>query len=88
MKTNLILFAATCVLTVFASAANAKPKVRVRTVYRRTESVDFDATDVNGVARSPDGAYVNQRRAVKFLPLYHVNLNFDHAIKNSVGYLK
>lgn len=85
MKAFLILFVSFG-LTFAAKVAYAKKDVR--TVYRKTQQVDFDATDVNGVARSPDGAYVAQKRAVKFLPLYHVKLNFDHAIKQSVEFVR
>lgn len=41
-------------------------------VYKKTQEVSFDATDVDGLVRSPDGAYLNQKKGVKFLPLYKV----------------
>ncbi len=62
--------------------------VEKRTVYRRTQSVDFDSTDVDGIARAPDGSYVQQKKGIKFLPLYDVNQNFDLAIKRSIRYVK
>ncbi len=78
---------ATLAVELFASVSSAGT-VAKRTVYRRTQSVDFDATDVDGIARSPDGAYVQQKKGIKFLPLYNVNQNFDQAIKRSIRYVK
>ena len=59
---------------------------RVR--YKKTQNVSFDGTDIDGVVRSPDGAYLVQKKGVKFLPLYKVKKQFDQRIKNSVDYLR
>ena len=56
--------------------------------YRKTQDVNFDAVDVDGQVRNPDGAYVVQKRVVDFLPLYKVRRNFDENIKESVEYVK
>lgn len=56
--------------------------------YRKTQDVKFDGTDVDGHARSPDGAYVAQKRGIDFVPLYKVRKNFDENIKTSVEYVK
>ena len=56
--------------------------------YRKTQEVNFDAVDVDGQVRNPDGAYVVQKRVVDFLPLYKVRRNFDENIKESVDYVK
>ncbi|MCB0385415.1 MAG: hypothetical protein KDD43_08485 [Bdellovibrionales bacterium] len=68
------------------SIAQAEPKKKP--VYRKTQEVSFDATDIDGVVRSPDGAYLLQKRGVKFMPLYKVQKHFDDEIKNSVDYLR
>lgn len=59
-----------------------------RKVFKKTQEVSFDSTDVDGLVRSPDGAYLNQKKGVKFLPLYKVEKSFDKEIKNSVDYLR
>ena len=59
-----------------------------KVVYRKTQEVSFDETNIDGVARTPDGAYLSQRRGVKFLPLYRVKKNFTKEIKDSVEYLR
>jgi len=56
--------------------------------YRKTQDVDFDAMDVDGQARSPDGAYLVQKRAIDFMPLYKVRKNFDDNIKESAEFVK
>jgi hypothetical protein len=57
-------------------------------VFKKTQEVSFDSQDVDGLARSPDGAYVNPKKGVKFMPLYKVDKMFDRDIKNSVEYLR
>ena len=56
--------------------------------YRKTQDVNFDAVDVDGQVRNPDGAYVVQKRVIDFMPLYKVRRNFDESIKESVEYVK
>lgn len=56
--------------------------------FRKTQDVNFDAVDVDGAVRSPDGAYLVQKRGIDFNPLYKVRKNFDDNIKESVEYVK
>ncbi|MBT4762264.1 MAG: hypothetical protein HOO06_11240 [Bdellovibrionaceae bacterium] len=56
--------------------------------YRKTQDVSFDGSEVDGMSRSPDGAYLLQKRGLKFMPLYKVRKKFDKEIKNSVRYLE
>jgi hypothetical protein len=56
--------------------------------YRKTQDVNFDAVDVDGAVRSPDGAYLVQKRGIDFNPLYKVRKNFDENIKESVEYVR
>lgn len=64
--------------------ADGKKKVS----YRKTQEVNFDGTDIDGQVRSPDGAYMLQKRGVQFLPLYKVNNQFEKNILDSVEYLR
>jgi hypothetical protein len=50
--------------------------------------VNFDGSDVDGVVRSPDGAYLLQKRGVKFNSLYKVDNQMEKGIIDSVHYLK
>ena len=56
--------------------------------YRKVQEVNFDGTAIDGEARAPDGAYLHQRRGIKFMPLYKVNKQFDKDIKESVEHLE
>jgi hypothetical protein len=72
------------VLVVSATSTVFAKKVQ----YRKTQDVNFDGSDVDGQARSPDGAYVAQKRGIDFVPLYKVRKNFDDNIKESAEYVK
>lgn len=79
---RLILFVLTMAFAFPVEAADKK------VTYRKTQEVSFDGSDVDGVVRSPDGAYLLQKRGVQFLPLYKVKKQFDQNIKESVEYLR
>ncbi|MGE0764272.1 MAG: hypothetical protein AB7N80_13400 [Bdellovibrionales bacterium] len=70
----------------FTTQGEAEGKKKVS--YRKTQEVSFDAADIDGVVRSPDGAYLLQKQSVKFMPLYKVNRQFEKNIKASVEYLR
>ena len=69
-------------ITPLSSLARKKIK------YRKTQEVNFDGTNIDGEVRSPDGAYLHQKRGVKFLPLYKIKKEFDKNIRSSVDYLR
>ena len=56
--------------------------------YRKTQDVNFDETNIDGVVRNPDGAYLVQKRGIDFMPLYKVRRNFDENIKETAFYIK
>lgn len=82
-KTTTLLLLLVMMIVSATSTVYAK-KVR----YRKTQDVNFDAMDVDGQARTPDGAYLVQKRSIDFMPLYKVRKNFDDNIKESVEYVK
>lgn len=67
-------------------ASDSKGKKNV--TYRKTQEVNFDGSDIDGQVRSPDGAYLLQKRGVHFMPLYKVNNQFEKNILESVEYLR
>lgn len=81
---NIIVFITVWFLAFSASAAEGKKKK----TYSKTQEVSFDASDIEGVVRSPDGAYLLQKQGVKFMPLYKVEKQFDRNIKDSIEYLR
>lgn len=56
--------------------------------YRKDQEVRFDGASVDGVARTPDGAYLHQKRGVDFIPLYKIKKKFDDEISESVEFLR
>jgi hypothetical protein len=82
---RIILFTLVWLLGLEAAVAQKKEK---KVTYRKTQEVNFDGSDVDGVLRSPDGAYLLQKQGVKFMPLYKVNKQFEKNIKDSVEYLR
>lgn len=82
MKTTTLLMI--LILPIVAWAEGKNKKVN----YRKTQEVSFEASDVDGMVRSPDGAYLLQKQGVKFMPLYKVNRQFEQNIKSSVDYLR
>ncbi|MCB0361581.1 MAG: hypothetical protein KDD35_02600 [Bdellovibrionales bacterium] len=63
-------------------------EAKAKKSYRKTQEISFDGTDIDGQSRNPDGAYLLQKKGVKFMPLYKVQKHFDEEIKNSVDYLR
>jgi ethanolamine utilization protein EutP (predicted NTPase) len=66
----------------------AKAEGNKKVTYRKTQEVNFDGADIDGQVRSPDGAYLLQKRGVRFMPLYKVNNQFEKNILESVEYLR
>lgn len=81
---HLILMALAAVLVLPAHAEEKKKKV----TYRKTQEVNFDETGIDGQVRSPDGAYLLQKRGVTFIPLYKVDNQFEKHMLESVEYLR
>ena len=71
------------VISIFSVHGAAKKKV-----YRKTQSIDFEGSDVDGEARNPYGSYMLQKKGIKFMPLYKVRKRFDEEIKKSVDLLR
>ena len=57
-----------------------------RTV-RKVQEVNFCEMKLKGTIRNPDGAYLVQKRGIKFMPLYDVQKDMDGRIRESALYL-
>ncbi len=77
----------TCLLLILSITLPAFAKDK-NVKYRKTQEVSFDGQDVDGQVRSPDGAYVNPKKGVKFMPLYKIEKRFDKSIKESVEFVR
>ncbi len=55
---------------------------------RKVQEVNFGEMSLKGTIRNPDGAYLVQKRGIKFLPLYDVKKDMDSRIRDSSFYVK
>ncbi len=55
---------------------------------RKVQEVNFAEMSVKGTIRNPDGAYLVQKRGLKFLPLYDVKKDMDERIRDASFYVK
>ena len=54
---------------------------------RKVQEVNFSEMSLKGTIRNPDGAYLVQKRGIKFMPLYDVQKDLDARIRESALYL-
>lgn len=55
---------------------------------RKVQEVNFSEMSINGSVRNPDGAYLVQKRGLKFMPLYEVKKDMDKRIRQSSFYAR
>ncbi|PIS11032.1 MAG: hypothetical protein COT73_06220 [Bdellovibrio sp. CG10_big_fil_rev_8_21_14_0_10_47_8] len=55
---------------------------------RKVQEVNFSEIDLKGTVRNPDGAYLVQKRGIKFIPLYDVQKDMDSKIRESAQYVR
>jgi hypothetical protein len=83
MRTKIILTLAAFVSTsLLAINANAKTS-KVRTV----QEVNFSEMNLKGTIRNPDGAYLVQKKGLKFMPLHDVQKDLDGKIRETSLYI-
>jgi len=83
MYTKIILTLAVFVSTSFlATKAHAKTS-KVRTV----QEVNFSEMNLKGTIRNPDGAYLVQKKGLKFMPLHDVQKDLDGKIRETSLYI-
>lgn len=72
-------------LTIGVSQASAQEKKKT---VRRVQEVNFAELNLKGTIRNPDGAYLVQKRGIKFMPLVDVQKDMDSKIRDSVQYVR
>lgn len=50
---------------------------------RKVQEVNFSEMNIKGTIRNPDGAYLVQRKGLKFLPLYNLQKDMDQKIRET-----
>jgi hypothetical protein len=74
---TLILF----ILSVLSPVAFAKKTVR------KIQEVNFSDMNLKGTIRNPDGAYLVQKRGIKFMPLHDIQKDLDQKIRETPMYI-
>jgi hypothetical protein len=73
-------------MAVFSLLESSTALAKQRTV-RKVQEVNFGDMNLKGTVRNPDGAYLVQKRGIKFMPLYDVQKDMDSRIRESALYL-
>lgn len=83
MRSQIILTLATIFsLTLISVSAYAKENK-----VRKVQEVNFAEMNLKGTIRNPDGAYLVQKKGLKFMPLHDVQKDLDGRIRETSLYL-
>ena len=55
---------------------------------RKVQEVNFNEMSLKGTVRNPEGAFLVQKKGIKFLPLHDVKKDMDSKIRESVEYVR
>lgn len=75
------MLALTVVLITSPSAYAKKTEVR------KVQEVNFSEMNLKGTIRNPDGAYLVQKKGLKFMPLHDVQKDMDAKIRETSLYI-
>jgi len=70
------------VLFILSNPAIAKSKK-----VRQIQEVNFGDMSLKGTIRNPDGAYLVQKRGIKFMPLHDIQKDMDNKIRETSMYI-
>jgi len=59
-----------------------------RTEVRKVQEVNFSEMNLKGTIRNPDGAYLVQKKGLKFMPLHDVQKDMDAKIRETASYIE
>ncbi len=71
------------VVTTTPSYSQSKKKV-----IRKVQEVNFAEMSIKGTIRNPDGAFLVQKKGLKFMPLVDVQKNMDKKIREASFYVR
>lgn len=78
-------------MTAFAKSAG-KASVSVptakKTKTRDVQEVNFSEMNLKGTIRNPDGAYLVQKKGIKFMPLHDIQKDMDKKIRETSLYIE
>lgn len=80
-------FAIAIMLFVFLSNSITRAQTKKKS-YRKVQEVNFNEMSLKGTVRNPEGAFLVQKKGLKFMPLYEVQKNLDQKIRESAHYVE
>lgn len=63
------------------------PAYAKKTEVRKVQEVNFSEMNLKGTIRNPDGAYLVQKKGLKFMPLHDVQKDMDGKIRETSLYI-
>lgn len=82
MKNLIPLSVISIICILFSFSAFSKTKKT-----RQVQEVNFSEMNLKGTIRNPDGAYLVQKRGIKFIPLHDVQKDLDQRIRETALYI-
>lgn len=82
-----LIRAARLILSLAIALGGISTFAKSKTV-RKVQEVNFAEMDLKGTVRNPDGAYLVQKRGIKFMPLHEVQKDMDAKIRESAQYVR
>ncbi|WP_409477643.1 hypothetical protein [Pseudobdellovibrio sp. HCB154] len=68
----------------FVTSAKGAKKTKTRDV----QEVNFGEMNLKGTIRNPDGAYLVQKKGIKFMPLHDIQKDMDKRIRETSLYIE
>lgn len=75
------------ILTFIPFAVSAKGAAK-KTKTRDVQEVNFGEMNLKGTIRNPDGAYLVQKKGIKFMPLHDIQKDMDKKIRETSLYIE
>lgn len=75
------------IITLVPFLASAK-SVTKKTKTRDVQEVNFGEMNLKGTIRNPDGAYLVQKKGIKFMPLHDIQKDMDKKIRETSLYVE
>lgn len=77
-----LMLAMTVIIITISPFAYAK-----KTEVRKVQEVNFSEMNLKGTIRNPDGAYLVQKKGLKFMPLHDVQKDMDAKLRETSLYI-
>ena len=75
------------ILTFVPFVVSAKGTAK-KTKTRDVQEVNFGEMNLKGTIRNPDGAYLVQKKGIKFMPLHDIQKDMDKRIRETSLYIE